>query len=52
MHAGKEMACRVLSDTQRKQFVRDGFLQDGFVEDGFVKLENAIPLGLSQRRTV
>jgi aryl-alcohol dehydrogenase-like predicted oxidoreductase len=36
MHAGKEMACRVLSDTQRKQFVRDGF----------VKLENAIHLGL------
>jgi hypothetical protein len=42
MHAGKEMACRVLSDTQNKQFVRDGF----------VKLENAIPLALSQRRAV
>ena len=42
MHAGKEMACRVWSDTQRKQFVRDGF----------VKLENAIHLGLSERRAV
>ncbi|MGH2548261.1 MAG: phytanoyl-CoA dioxygenase family protein, partial [Thermomicrobiales bacterium] len=33
MHAGKEMARRVLSDAQREQFVREGF----------VKLENAFP---------
>lgn len=33
MHSGKEMACRVLSDAQKKQFVHDGF----------VKLEGAFP---------
>lgn len=33
MHAGRELACRVLSDAQRKQFVRGGF----------VKLEGAFP---------
>jgi hypothetical protein len=42
MHAGKEMACRVFSDTQRKQLVRDGF----------VKLEHAIHLSQSERRAV
>ncbi len=31
MRANKQMACRVLGDAQREQFVRDGF----------VKLENA-----------
>ena len=33
MHSGKEMACRVLSNAQRRQFVHDGF----------VKLEDAFP---------
>ena len=33
MHASRELACRVLSDAQRKQFV----------SDRFVKLESAFP---------